>query len=95
MTRPRHRSHRVRPHQQRPHVKRINERRPQRARPDPQERRYLVLWKPFDVLSQFSPGASEEQETLKAYVDVPDVYPAGRLDRDSEGLLLLTNDGTR
>lgn len=64
-----------------------------RPRPQPEDRRYLLLWKPYNVLSQFSAGIDPEQLTLRSFVDVPDVYPAGRLDRDSEGLLLLTNDG--
>lgn len=48
--------------------------------------------KPFRVLCQFS--ASEKKETLTNYIDHPDLYPAGRLDFDSEGLLLLTDCGT-
>ncbi len=51
----------------------------------------VLLNKPFRVLSQFT--TDSDKQTLAAYIDIPEVYVAGRLDYDSEGLLVLTDDG--
>ncbi len=52
---------------------------------------YLAFFKPFDILCQFSPG-EEGQRTLAEFEFPPNVYPVGRLDTDSEGLLILSDD---
>ncbi len=54
--------------------------------------KYFIFHKPYGVLSQFT-QESPKHITLKDYIDVPEIYPVGRLDWDSEGLMLLTNDG--
>jgi 23S rRNA pseudouridine2457 synthase len=61
------------------------------VRPLSKTKKVVLFNKPFNVLCQFTD--ENNRQTLKDFIDVEDVYAAGRLDKDSEGLLLLTNDG--
>jgi len=63
----------------------------QKPRINIEDRKVIIFNKPFDTLSQFTDG--DGRKTLADFISVKDVYAAGRLDRDSEGLMVLTNDG--